>query len=135
MSLENNMPLSLKHYQSFIGKICTVSTVQINFRYKEEAMMAYFMGYVESVDASGIMLVHPQSKCKSFIAMPHIVAVSEEQVLYEDNPADAKLIQEYRKDKPLTAEKYAIPAKESINPDALADIVKKAKEALAGRKP
>lgn len=130
------MPVNLKNYQSFLGKICTVSTVQINFRYKEEAMMAYFMGYVESIDSSGIMLVHPQSKCKSFIALEYVVAVSEEQVLYENNPEDAKLIEEYRKEKPVTAEKYTIPAKqETVNPDTLADIVRRAKEALASRKP
>ena len=127
------MAFNLKNYQFFLGKLCTVSTVQINFRYKEEAMIAYFMGHVESVDSTGIMLVHPQTKCKSFISLQHIVAISEEQVLYEENPEDAKLIEEYRKEKPEVAEKFAFPASKYVNPDSLADIVKKAKETLGRR--
>lgn len=109
----------LKNLEYFVGKICTIFTVQINFRYKEEAMMAYFMGYVDSVDTSGIIITHPQTKCRSFIPLQHLVAISEEQTLYDDNPEDAKLIEEYRQKNPITAEKLAIPPNAAVFPDKI----------------
>jgi len=124
-------------FKYFKGKPCTIATVDINFRFKEQQMMDYFMGIVENVDDDGIWIVHPITKCRSYIFMSHIVAISEEQVLYEDNPEDAKIIEEYRKEKPITAAKTMItesPQKREVspfvNPAALAEIAKKAKQAF-----
>ena len=36
--------------KQFIGKPCTISVVQINYRFKEEQMFDYFMGIVEEFD-------------------------------------------------------------------------------------
>lgn len=123
-----------EYFQYFVGKICTISTVQINFRFKEEQMMDYFMGFVERVDEHGIWLIHTITKCRSYILLPHLVSITEEQVLYEDNPEHAKIIQEYRKEKPLTAAKRVVSEqpKETafINPAALAEIAKQAKQAF-----
>lgn len=124
----------------FKGKVCTFTTVQINFRFKEEQMMDYFMGVVESIDQHTIMLVHPTTKCKTCIAMDHIVAIAEEQVLYDNNPEHAKIIEEYRKEKPEEAAKTSVPqppqAKMAlphppfVNPKELSEIAKKAKESF-----
>jgi hypothetical protein len=121
-----------------VGKVCTVSTVEINFRFKPEQMMDYFMGVLEAVDDEFIWLRHPQTKCLSAIARKYLVNIAEEQVLYEDNPEHAKIIEEYRQEKPVTAAKTVItpdpsapsnPAK-FVNPKALAELAKKAKESF-----
>jgi hypothetical protein len=112
----------------FVGKICTISTVQINYRFKEEQMMDYFMGFIEEIDDTWIWLTHPQTKCKSCIAIQYLVAIAEEQVLYENKPEDAKIIEEYRKEKPISAAKTAIPKSTFVNPIHLAELAKKAKE-------
>lgn len=105
----------------FVGKVCTVSTTQINFRFKEEQMMDYFMGVVESIDENGLIMTHPQTGCKTYVAMPHVVSIAEEQVLFENNPEDKKIIEEYREAKPNANQKF-------IDPQRLAEISKQARE-------
>jgi hypothetical protein len=121
-----------EYLKYFKGKPCTISTVEINFRFKEQQMMDYFMGIVETIDEHGIWIVHPITKCRSYVFLNYIVSISEEQVLYEDNPADAKIIEEYRKEKPITAAKTAI-LEQFVNPASLAKIAKDAKEAFKGK--
>lgn len=116
--------------QDLLNKVVTVSTVEVNFRFKPEQMMDYFMGMLETIDDEFLWLRHPQTKCLSGIARKYIVNIAEEQVLYEDNPEHAKLIQEYRQEKPITAPKLAIPPSQFVNPKALAEIAKKAKESF-----
>lgn len=126
-----------EYFKYFTGKPCTITTVQVNFRFKEEQMMDYFMGIVETIDDHGIWIVHPMTKCRSYILMPHIVSISEEQVLYEGNPEHAKIIEQYRKEKPITAAKTIIAEQRTenfVNPAALADIAKRAKQAFAEEK-
>ena len=116
--------------QDLIGKICTVSTVEVNFRFKPEQMMDYFMGTLEAVDDEFLWLRHPQTKCLSGISRRYLVNIAEEQVLYENVPEHAKIIEEYRQEKPITATKTAIPSSQFVNPKALAEIAKKAKESF-----
>jgi hypothetical protein len=105
-------------------------------------MMDYFMGQVESVDDEFIWLRHPQTKCLSAIARRYLVNIAEEQVLYEDNPEHAKIIQEYRQEKPITAAKTVVSPtpitqpspSQFVNPQQLAEIAKRAKESF-GKKP
>lgn len=127
-----------EYFQYFKGKPVTITTVQINFRFKEEAMADYFSGIVEIVDEMGIWLLHGVTHTRTFILYPHIVSVTEEQMLYEDNPEHAKIIEEYRKEKPLTAAKRTVvPQVQTspfVNPAALAEIAKKAKQALTEEK-
>jgi hypothetical protein len=120
----------LKH---FINKPCTITTVQINYRFKEEHMVDYFMGIVEDIDEHGVLISHVVTKNKSYIFFPHIVSISEEQLLYDNNPEHAKIIEDYRKQKPITAAKTQITPPEQIkfvNPSALTEMAKKAKEAF-----
>ena len=98
--------------QDLIGKICTVNTVEVNFRFKPEQMMDYFMGTVESIDDEFIWLIHPQTKCRTAVARKYIVCIAEEQVLFESIPEHAKIIEEYRQEKPITASKTTIPAQQ-----------------------
>lgn len=121
-----------KRFEYFKNKPCTICTVEINFRFKEQQMMDYFMGIVENIDDDGIWIIHPITKCRSFIFAEHIVSIAEEQVLYDNNPEDAKIIQEYRQEKPLTSSKtqiteHSLKKEPFINPAALAEMAKKAK--------
>jgi hypothetical protein len=120
----------LEHLNYFRGKACTIMTVQVNFPFKYEQMIEYFMGIVEDVVPQGVIISHIHTKCKSFIAMPYIVSITEEQTLYENNPEDAKIIEQYRKEKPAVAAKTAIRDSNLVNPAALTEIVKKGKEAF-----
>jgi len=115
---------SLRH---FIGKVCTISTLQINFRFKEQQMMDYFMGVIDAVDDQGILMTHTVTGSKNYIFLTHVVAIAEEQVLYEDNPEEAKIIEEFKKEKPATAEQRAVPNK-FIDPIKMAELARKAKE-------
>lgn len=127
---------SLKY---FVGKACTITvSAELNFRFKEEQMMDYFMGIVEQIDDYGIWITHVVTKCKTYIFLSRIVSISEEQMLFEDNPEHAKIIQEYRQEKPISAAKTAVTDKPStginplsyVNPANLAKIAKDAKEAF-----
>lgn len=128
------MKESLKH---FVGKVCTISTIQINFRFKEEQMMDYFMGLVVAIDDGGITLEHPATKCKSYIFFPHIVSIAEEQVLYEDNPQHKELIEAYRQEKPITSSKNLVTTEPQtkepspfINATAMAEMARKMKDSI-----
>lgn len=116
----------------FIGKFCTVSTLQINFRFKEEQMFDYFSGILEEVDEHGLLLRHATTRCLNYIFMQHVVSVSEEQVLYEDNPEDAEAIKEYREKKPQAAARTVLPAQNIsfLKPEALADLAEKARQSF-----
>lgn len=129
-----------EYFQYFKGKTVTVTTVQINFRFKEEQMTDYFSGFLEILDDKGMWLLHLITNTRTFILYQHIVSVTEEQMLFEDNPEHAKIIEEYRKAKPLTAAKHAVPpmkmqeASPFVNPAALAEMAKKAKQAFTEEK-
>lgn len=110
----------------FKGKIVTVLTTEVNFKFKFEQMNDYFTGFLEEVQENYVIIKHFQTGCKTYIAMSHIIAIAEEQVLNEDNPEEKKIIEDYRKEKPITAAKTAIPQK--IDPKALAEMAKKAKQ-------
>lgn len=102
------MPTTLT---DLIGKICTVATVEVNFRFKPEQMMDYFMGTVESTDDEFLWLRHPQTNCLTAVARKYIVCIAEEQVLYDNNPEHAKVIEAYRAEKPVSAAKTLINPK------------------------
>jgi hypothetical protein len=81
-----------EYFKYFKGKACTITTVQVNFRFKAEQMTDYFSGVIEQIDEHGIWLVHAITGLRSYILFPHIVSVTEEQILYEDNPEHDKNI-------------------------------------------
>lgn len=76
----------------FIGKTCTIFTVQMNRFFKDETFHNYFTGTLEFANEYGIML-NQLNNCKTFIMGSHIAAIAEEVVLNPDNPDDAKTIE------------------------------------------
>jgi len=113
----------------FIGKYCTITTVQINYRFKYEQMVDYFMGRVDAIDESGILVTHPTTNSKNYIFLSHIVSIAEEQ--YTEDP---EIIEKYKKEKPVSAAKTAIPVPEDntpyVNPTGMAELAKRAREAF-----
>jgi hypothetical protein len=120
-----------KNLEYFIGKVCTITTLGINFKFQYEHMVDYFNGHVEFIDSDGIFMKHNVTGCGNYIFLKHIVSIAEEQVLYADNPNDAELIREYEKEKPITAKKMKIPESPPnspyVDPSALQQMLNKAK--------
>lgn len=120
----------MSNLKYFVGKVCTVTTVGINFKFQYEQMLDYFSGKIESIDNDGIVMIHNTTKCSNYIFLKYVVSIAEEQVLYEDNPEHAELIKEYEKEKPITAKKMKIPEEipnsPYVDPSALQQMLKKA---------
>lgn len=116
--------------KDLVGKVVTVSTVEINQKYSFEQMTNYFVGILEDVTDDALWLIHPVTKCRTYIARKYVVVVCEEQVLYEDNPEDAELIEELKKEKPVTAARIPLSAPPSkyVNPEELSKLAKYGQE-------
>ena len=114
-----------------IGKIVTITTLQVNFRFKEEQMMDYFMGKLISADKDCLVIENLVTKCISCIAMQYVVSINEEQVVYDSQPEFKEIIDEYRKEKPISAAKTIINPNALVDPLAMANLAKKAKESFA----
>lgn len=77
--------MKLDKLNYFINRPCTVFTSPINRDFKQEnpkaypgQLLAYFTGFVESVDEFGVMLRHFSTPQKTFILLHNIVAIAEE---------------------------------------------------------
>lgn len=115
-------------FRYFLGKFCTIITVGVNYSFKFEEMNEYYAGIVMDVSDHAILLMHHITKCKSLILLDKVVSIHEEQVVFPDNPENAKLIEEYRKEKPVTAAKTVMPQGPYVDPAALAELAKRAKQ-------
>jgi hypothetical protein len=89
---------NLKYFE---GKICSVFTSQTaRDLFKEDPkgyvqiLFRYFMGEIESISESGVIIKQLPKQLRTWVALPHVVAIAEEEVLDPDNPKDAKYIQE-----------------------------------------
>lgn len=111
---------TLKKLQtSFEGKICTVLTLATcKGPIGDNQFPDFFTGIIESIDDDGILMRHAISNCLNFFAMAYIVEIIEEQVLYENNPEHAKIINKIKENLP----KQNSP----INFDLMNDLSKKA---------
>lgn len=72
----------------FLNKICTVFLNEINRTFNEQQSVNYFVGYVIDIDDYGILIEHPENKCKSFFYKNSIAGIAEELVVIkkeEDN--------------------------------------------------
>jgi hypothetical protein len=90
----------------FVGKVCTVFTVQTNRDFKSEnpqtfpqPIFHYFVGKVLEVTQKGIFMEQWNSskKLRTFFFMEHIVSISEEEILNPSDPKDREIIEEFRK--------------------------------------
>jgi len=118
---------NLKH---FIGKYCTITTVQINYRFKYEQMVDYFMGRIEAIDENGILVTHPITKCKNYIFLKYMVSIAEEQ--YTEDP---EIIEQYKKGnsdvkKEVTMGRITTTDTPYVDPTGMAELAKKAREAF-----
>ena len=91
----------MKNY--FIGKICSVFTVQTNRNFKEEnpatypqQVYQYFLGLVEAFDQEGVVLQQLNSNRKTYICTHQLVAIAEEEIMDPSDPKDAVVINELK---------------------------------------
>src|SRR5687768_11238527 len=96
-----------KKLQYFVGKVCTVLTVPINRDFRSEnpatypePLFLYFLGVVESLDETCVVLRQVQSGRKTCLMMDKVVGVAEEEVLDPDDPKNAAVMKQF--DKPET---------------------------------
>lgn len=109
----------MKGLEYFVGKICTVFTVQTNRDFKSEnpqtfpqPVFHYFVGRVVEVNQRGVMIEqwNNAKKLRTFFFMDHIVSISEEEILNPSDPNDRQIINEYKK----VNETYAKKANENL---------------------
>lgn len=107
--------------------------------YTEQQFADFFVGLVDAIDEDGIYTTHPMTGCKNFYALQYVVGLTEEQVLYRDNPEDAKIIDEYLEASQKQPQPIAIPIKgqeatpkqqssEFVDLDVMADLAKQVKD-------
>jgi hypothetical protein len=79
--------MKLDKLNYFVNRPCSVFTSPINRDFKQEnpkaypgQLLAYFTGFVESVDEFGVMLKHFTGSQKTYILLPNIVAIAEESI-------------------------------------------------------
>lgn len=90
----------------FVGRICTVFTVQTNRDFKSEnpqtfpqPVFHYFVGRVIEVTPKGVFMEQWNSvkKLRTFFFTDYIVAISEEEILNPSDPKDKEAIEEFKK--------------------------------------
>jgi len=120
----------MKGLEYFIGKICTIFTVQTNRDFKSEnpqtfpqPVFHYFVGRVLEVSPRGIMIEQWNSpkKLRTFFFTEHVVSISEEEILDPSDPRDKEIIDEYKRINEASAKK----ANENL------ETLKKQKESLS----
>ncbi len=71
-------------FQYFVGKPCTIFTVANNRKLTEEQSTDYFVGIVESIDQYGVLTRHFHDNHKTFYPMCNVVAISEEEIISDE---------------------------------------------------
>lgn len=97
-----------KDLDFFLDKACTIITKSINWNYKAENMMDYFVGIIYRIDDKYIWTKHSSLGTINCIDLEAVISISEEQMLFENNPSHKEIIDEYRKQKPEFAEKTIV---------------------------
>ena len=91
----------MKNIQYFVGKVCTVFVGNIARDFNPEQFSNYFVGKVEAIDEKGILTAHVGTGCKNYFLLNNVIGIAEEQLLYPDDPEDAKVIEKSFK-KPMS---------------------------------
>lgn len=115
----------------FEGKMCSVFTApHCRDLYREnpkaypQTLFRYFTGEVKSIDREGITLTQGAKQMRTWVAMQHIVAIAEEEVLDPNDPQDAKYIEACiaeAKKQQETPPPSALQGK-TVDPEALAKL-------------
>jgi len=117
---------------NFVDKICTVLTQSVNkSNFNDQQFSEFFTGMVTSINEDGLILVHHLTKCKSFFAMEHIVAILEEQVIDESSPFYDDIVKQVEvlpEEEKANIQKITPNDSPYIDPVMLAAMAKKAQE-------
>ena len=122
--------MKIEGLEYFVGKICTVFTVQTNRDFKSEnpqtfpqPVFHYFVGRVMEVNSRGVCVEqwNNEKKLRTFFFMDHNVSISEEEILDPSNPKDKQAIEDYKK----TNESSLKKANDNV------EMLKKQRESLA----
>lgn len=116
----------------FIGKPCTIFTVNLNRNFKDEnpatfveQIYNYFFGIVEDADAEGIWIRQISNNKRSFFAKNYIVSIAEETMLDPERNAD--LINQIKQSTQPLKEVYKDSGSEYINTDTLSALLESAR--------
>jgi len=95
------MKIPSKHQEYFKGKVCTVFTTSINRNFKDEnptdypkQLYNYFVGFIEDIDESGILIRQAATGLKTYLFMHNMVAIAEEQVEILSQEEVEKIVKE-----------------------------------------
>ena len=101
----------------FVGKVCTIFTLEMNRDFKTEdpksypqPLYTYFLGRVEAIDDIGILIRQPNGNLRSFFFWPNVVSISEEEELNPENEEDAKTIESLKQATRVEDIKFLHPA-------------------------
>lgn len=100
MTLEASMNSDIK--KIFLNKICTIILKPINRNFNEEQNINYFVGSVIDINEEGILMEHPENKCKSFFYKNSIIGLAEELVVYKKDEVKNKNFNPYENIDDLT---------------------------------
>lgn len=116
---------------TFVGKICTILTVGVNKGgFPDQQFAEYFTGIVEAIDQDGVFTRHHLTNCKNFYPLQYIVGIIEEQMITEDDPNYAQIIEEVKKapppQNPMPTTQQ--PPMQFVDPSMLAALQKQAQQ-------
>lgn len=86
--------------QYFVGKPVTIFTHPINRQFAEEDLIKYFVGEVQSVDNTGVLMRQFGCDRQSYFTWHGILGIVEEETFNPDDPKDMEKIAEMMKAEP-----------------------------------
>jgi hypothetical protein len=120
----------MKIPEYFVGKVCSIFTTPHSRDLHQEdpngypgTLYRYFVGEVEKIDASGVIIRNMAKNLRTFVPLDKIVAVAEEEVLDPNNPEDAKVIEQYHAElKKNLPESKTVFQNQYVDPDAMSKL-------------
>ncbi len=134
--------MTTKALQYFVNKPCSVFVEPTARQLNEKQAISYFLGVIESIDDSGVMMRHPATGCKNFFFRNYVVGICEEEILDPANPNDAKAIEQYKQKADKVAQPPAPPPPQEdvhqtevndspfVDINAITELAKRAKKSL-----
>lgn len=102
----------IESFDYFVGKVCSVHTRPLNWRLDDDATVAYYVGVVNSVNECGVCVTNVVNGNKTFIMMPHVVAIAEESVVDREDPGTEKMLRDLEERKKQIYAQAPAPPKE-----------------------
>lgn len=111
--------------QYFVGKHVTIFTKPINRNFDEETLVKYFLGEVQSVDNTGILVKQLNCQRQSYFLWSSIVGVVEEETFDLSKPEDMAKVKEIVK--PIFQEPLEKPASPYVDIKTIQEMARKAR--------